>query len=56
MGIYKSLRRHFRTYPAFIVDGKGVVVGWDKDRLTRLLEERIEKDKIEIEKDKGSRG
>jgi hypothetical protein len=42
-GIYKSLRHHFRKYPAFIVDHRDVVIGWDYDRLSNLLDAHIRK-------------
>jgi hypothetical protein len=41
LGIYKSLRHHFRKYPAFIVDRKHVVAGWDKEKLDYVLDAHI---------------
>ena len=41
LGIYKSLRHRFRKYPAFIVDCKDVVAGWDREKLDRILDEHI---------------
>lgn len=40
-GVYKSLRHRFRKYPAFIVDKKDVVAGWDRDKLTDILDAHI---------------
>jgi len=37
LGFYKSLRHWLRKYPAFIVEGKGTYMGWDKNRLENLL-------------------
>ncbi len=42
-GIYKSLRHHFRKYPAFIVDNKDVVTGWDHEKLSDILDAHIRK-------------
>ena len=39
-GFFKSLRHWVRRYPAFIVDHRTKVVGWECDALERLLEER----------------
>ncbi len=41
LGIYKSLRYRIRTYPTFIVEGKEIYSGWDKDRLESLLDRYI---------------
>ena len=41
LGIYKSLRHRIRTYPTFIVEGKEIYAGWDKDRLESLLDRYI---------------
>jgi len=41
LGIYKSLRYRIRTYPTFIVEGKEIYAGWDKDRLESLLDRYI---------------
>ncbi|MGQ9648016.1 MAG: hypothetical protein ACUVWO_15935 [Thermodesulfobacteriota bacterium] len=43
LGIYKSLRHRIRRYPAFIIEGKEVYMGWDKTRLESLLDEYIKK-------------
>lgn len=40
-GILRSLRYRVRKYPAFIVDGQKLIVGWDPETLTRALEERV---------------
>ncbi len=44
-GIYKSLRYRFRSYPAFIVDKEDVVAGWDREKLARVLEAHMDRDK-----------
>jgi len=41
LGIYKSLRHRFRKYPAFIVNCKDVVAGWDREKLDHILDEHI---------------
>ena len=41
LGIYKSLRHRFRKYPAFIIDSKDVVAGWDREKLDHILDEHI---------------
>ena len=41
LGIYKSLRHRVRKYPAFIVEGKETLSGWDKSRLEELLDKHI---------------
>lgn len=41
LGIYKSLRHRFRKYPAFIINCKDVVAGWDRERLDQVLDEHI---------------
>ena len=41
LGIYKSLRHRIRTYPTFIIDGKEIYTGWDKDQLEKLLDKQI---------------
>lgn len=40
-GVYKAVRYWFRTYPAFIVDKKDVVSGWDRKRLREALDARL---------------
>jgi len=40
-GIYKSLRHGIRRYPTFIVEGKEVYTGWDKNQLEGLLDKYI---------------
>jgi hypothetical protein len=42
LGIYKSLRHRFRTYPAFIVERKEAYTGWDKSQLESLLDKYIQ--------------
>jgi len=37
-GIYKSLRHRIRSYPTFIIEGKEVYTGWDKNQLEGLLD------------------
>jgi hypothetical protein len=46
-GVYKSLRHRFRKYPAFIVDKKDVVAGWDRDKLTEILDAHIRKEQLQ---------
>jgi len=41
LGIYKSLRHRIRNYPTFIIDGKQICTGWDKDQLEQLLDKQI---------------
>ena len=41
VGVYKSLRHRFRKYPAFIIEGKETLSGWDKSRLEELLDKHI---------------
>jgi len=41
LGIYKSLRHRIRNYPTFIIDGKQIYTGWDKDQLEKLLDKQI---------------
>ncbi len=45
-GIWKSLRHRFRKYPAFIVDRKDVVSGWDRQRLSDVLDAHIQAFKL----------
>jgi len=37
-GIFKSIRHRVRKYPAFIIDGKELVVGWNRAALDYALE------------------
>ena len=41
VGIYKSLRYRIRRYPTFIIEGKEVYTGWDKNQLESLLDKYI---------------
>jgi hypothetical protein len=41
VGIYKSLIHRFRTYPAFIVEKKDVITGWDPEKLNDLIDAHI---------------
>src|SRR4030042_519859 len=43
VGIYKSLRHGIRRYPTFIIEGKEVYTGWDKNQLEGLLDKKIQK-------------
>jgi hypothetical protein len=38
-GLYKAVRHWLRTYPAFIVDKRHVLSGWDPNRLRDILDE-----------------
>jgi hypothetical protein len=42
LGIYKSLRHRIRRYPTFIIEGKEVYTGWDKNQLEDLLDKYIQ--------------
>jgi hypothetical protein len=42
LGIYKSLRHGIRRYPTFIIEGKEVYTGWDKNQLEGLLDKHIQ--------------
>jgi hypothetical protein len=42
VGIYKSLRHGIRRYPTFIIEGKEVYTGWDKNQLEGLLDKYIQ--------------
>jgi len=37
-GFFKSIKYRVRKYPAFIIDGKELVVGWDRTALDHALE------------------
>jgi hypothetical protein len=39
-GIYKSLRYRVRKYPSFIVDGKDIVIGWNRAALEQAIRAR----------------
>ena len=41
LGIFKSLRHRIRDYPTFIIEGKEVYTGWNKDQLETLLDTQI---------------
>ncbi len=41
LGVYKSLRHRIRKYPTFIIEGKEVYTGWDKNQLESLLDKYI---------------
>ncbi len=40
-GIYKSLIHRLRRYPAFIIEGKDVYVGWDRERIDELVDKYL---------------
>jgi hypothetical protein len=40
-GLYKSLRYWVRRYPAFIINRKTKVTGWDLESLERLLDDFV---------------
>jgi hypothetical protein len=46
MGIYKALRHRFRKYPAFIVGKKEVMAGWDREKLSDILDAHIQRDLV----------
>ncbi len=46
MGIYKALRHRFRKYPAFIIDKKEVMAGWDREKLSDILDAHIKRDQL----------
>ncbi len=41
LGIYKSLRYRIRNYPTFIIEGKEIYTGWDKNQLEKLIDKQI---------------
>jgi hypothetical protein len=43
VGVYKSLIHRFRTYPAFIVEKKDVITGWDPEKLYELIDTHIKR-------------
>ena len=40
-GVYKSLRFRTRRFPAFVIDGKERIVGFDRQRLDSEIEKRL---------------
>jgi len=46
MGVYKSIVHGLRTYPAFIVNKKDVIKGWDRERLEETIDRHIQMAKI----------
>jgi hypothetical protein len=40
-GVFKAARYWFRTYPAFIVDKRHVMSGWDRKRLREILDAQV---------------
>jgi hypothetical protein len=40
-GIYKSLIHRLRQYPAFIIAGKDVYIGWDRERIEELVDKYL---------------
>jgi len=42
LGLYKSLRHRVRRYPTFIIEGKDVYTGWDKNQLEDLLDKYVQ--------------
>ncbi|MCX8110492.1 MAG: hypothetical protein N3D15_04505 [Syntrophorhabdaceae bacterium] len=43
LGVYKSIAYRLRTYPAFIVNSKDVIKGWDLQRLEEVLDSHIKR-------------
>ena len=41
-GVFKALRHRAHRFPAFIVDGRERIVGFDRQRLNDALERRLE--------------
>jgi hypothetical protein len=41
-GLIESVRHRTRRFPAFVVDGRERVVGFDPERLNAILERRLE--------------
>lgn len=41
LGMYKAVRHHIKEYPAFIVDGKDVCIGWDWEKLVNAIDRHI---------------
>jgi hypothetical protein len=39
-GIFKSIRYRVRKYPAFIIDGEELIVGWNRAALDSAIETR----------------
>jgi len=46
LGVYKSIVHRLRTYPAFIVNKKDVVRGWDWEKLEEAIDRHIQMTKI----------
>jgi hypothetical protein len=44
-GVIKAVRHRARRFPAFIVDGRERIIGFDPDRLNDALERRLEPQK-----------
>jgi hypothetical protein len=40
-GVIKALRHRARRFPAFIVDGRQAIIGFDAERLDAVLERRL---------------
>jgi hypothetical protein len=40
-GVFKSLRYWVHSYPAFIVDGREKITGWDQAALDRVLQAQL---------------
>jgi hypothetical protein len=40
-GIYKSLIHRLRQYPAYIIAGKDVYIGWDRERIEELVDKYL---------------
>jgi hypothetical protein len=40
-GVFKSLRYWVRSYPAFIIDGREKIIGWDQAGLHAVLQARL---------------
>jgi hypothetical protein len=41
-GALKAFRYRIRAYPAFIVDGRDVVIGWNREQLEGLIDRHLE--------------
>jgi len=41
-GLVKSIRHRARRFPAFIVDGRERIIGFDPEQLNAVLERRLE--------------
>ncbi len=40
-GVFKTLRYRVRKYPAFIIDGQELIIGWDQAALELALKARL---------------